>query len=340
MARPPRLQDIADRVGVSVSTVSRALSGRPGPGETLRAEILRVAQSMGAPDHGRKVASALRKATVILWRQFLLDSNNDYFNAVYDGVRREAAAHGIILETCLLDRDNPSVAEVPTMLAQAQGVLSLGIDGGPWRDWLAACNKPAVICSGRDREMRIDSVAPAWRDGARLATEHLIGLGHRAIAFVCTLDRTASRRRLEGVLDAFAEAGIPYDPTVNLIEIPDAGAETARAAFLGDMRARLDGITAAFCSPDSTAMGLISACLETGLAVPGALSVIGFDDMPTASLFHPGITTVHVDRTELGRAALRRLVARALHPDADQRHVEIGVRLVSRSSTGPAPLRP
>lgn len=337
MAKPVRLQDIASRLGVSVSTVSRALSGRPGPGETLRAEILRVAESMGGPNRSRRVVTALRKVTVVIWRQYLLDSNNDFYNAVYDGVRREAAAQGVILESCLLDHKKGIPDIVPKMLVNSQGVISLGIDSRPWLDWLSGINIPVVICSGKDREMKFDSVSPAWRDGARLATRHLIGLGHRRIAFVGALDRTASNMRLEGFIEAFSEAGIQFDKATSLVELTDAGAEAVRTAFLGDLRGRLAGVTAALCAPDSAAMGLISACLETGISVPNDLSVVGFDDMPTASLFHPGITTIHVDRTGLGRAAFQRLAARTLHPDDGQEHIEFGVTLVVRGSSGAAP---
>jgi len=331
------LKEIASRLGISVSTVSRALAGRPGPGETLRAEIIRVAESMGGPGRSRWAVTALRKATVVIWRQYLLDSNNDFFNAVYDGIRREAAAQGVILESVLLDRDKAIPDRIPQILVNSQGIISLGIDGASWLDWLSAIEKPVVICSGKDRSMRFDSVVPAWRDGARLAARHLIDLGHRNIAFVGALDRTASHCRLEGFMDAMKEAGLCFDRQTNLVEIVDGGAEAVRSAFLGDLNGRLAKASAVFCAPDSAAMGLISACLETGISVPGDVSVVGFDDMPTAALFHPGITSVHVDRPELGRMAFRRLAARTLHPDEVRTNTELGVSLVVRSSTAAAP---
>lgn len=331
-----RLEDIANRLGVSVGSVSRALAGKPGPGETLRAEILRVAGSMGWSVKGPRADGVLRTASVLIRQSYLLDSNNDFFNAVYDGVRREAAAQGVILSGCLIDSSDSAPETVAGRLRESDGVLALGVDSASWRAALRALGKPVVLCCGHDPDMRLDSVSPAWRDGARIATAHMIGLGHRRILFIGALDRTASRRRLEGYFDALREAGIGVDQERDVIDVGDASAEAVRAAALGPLRGRIAAASAAFCAPDSAAMGLISACLESGIAVPQALSVVGFDDMPTAALFHPGVTTVHVRREELGRVALRRLIARARNPSETARRIDLGGHLVERGSTAKA----
>ena len=335
MTRKVRLQDIADQIGVSVGTVSRALAGRPGPGDALRAEIIRVASGMGWPRGGRRPVQVLRTVTLMAWHQYLLDVGNDFFNAVLEGIRKEASIHGILLKSCLLDKETARPGGAAKQLVDTDGILSLGIDGPEWREMLTTLKLPIVLTVGEDPDMILDCVNPASRLGARLATRYLLENGHRRIVHLSPFDRTAAFHRLEGFRGAMRDGGITFDEKVHLMPVVGMEADQVRRELVARGPERLLRYSAVFCASDTAAMGVIAACRDLDIRVPEDVSVIGFDDMPLAALFHPGLTTIKVGRRQIGRQAVRCLIERAAHPDGAAWALTLGVSLVVRGSTAP-----
>ena len=173
--------------------------------------------------------------------------------------------------------------------------------------------------------------------GARQAVEHLLALGHRTIGYIGVTDRLQSnRRRLAAYRDTLAAAGIAGDDAWARI-IParhDASSDDVLAgqALLPELLRT--GVTAVFCYNDMIAVGVLLACRELGLAVPGQLSVVGYDDVELAGYVTPPLTTIHQPKLRLGELAMQMLL-----DILDGRPVQnqvLPTALVVRASTAPA----
>jgi LacI family repressor for deo operon, udp, cdd, tsx, nupC, and nupG len=192
---------------------------------------------------------------------------------------------------------------------------------------------PAVFVGARPRDEAVSSVALDDRGAARDATCHLIELGHQRIAMVTgPMSEDCSQDRCQGFEDALQAAALAYDP-----ELVVAGDWSASSGYqaLQQLVSRTKLPSAVFAQNDRMAVGVIQAAREMGLDVPGALSVIGVDDMPLASYFDPPLSTMSQDTQAIGRAAARLLIRAVEQPQTSYQHLLISAELISRVSTGP-----
>jgi DNA-binding LacI/PurR family transcriptional regulator len=359
------LQTIADAVGVSRMTVSNAYSRPTKLSPELRARILAVADDLGyvGPD---PAARALAKGAtgvvgvlfnVMLRNVFAEEVTTAFLGAVADGLV------GSGLSLALLTTDDAGgwipARDVPM---DATLVFTSGFDA-PAMGWLRKRGLPLVLVD-QEPVPGVAAVNVDDHEGARLAANHLLALGHWRIGIVSVamaepygLQETGiaadplvpesfiTRQRMGGWLDALTSAGVtpvvvkqpkrPYRPEIDgyaaLTMLLDADPE----------------ITGVLCFSDRFAAGVLAAALDRGLTVPGDLSIIGFDDGPVASNSRPTLTTVRQDLAGKGHAAAEGLIAairaKAANktesapetPDA-ARHVVLPVELVVRESTGPS----
>lgn len=340
-AARPRLSDIAAAAEVSISTVSRALSGAPGISEDLRRRVIEVAGQLGyerVPANGVEQPTApIASLTVVTYTQYITDSTNDFYSAILTGVRGICAGFDVGLKSHLLEAGAPDLEACARTLDRidCEGILLLGLDEPQILNVVRRAGVPAVIVSGEDPEMQIDSVSPAFRAGANLATRHLIAQGHRRILHVNALRRSTCRKRLDGFLDALREAGIAQGEDM-IVNLPSYAVDVVEEVMTKRFRDTPPAATAVSCVTDSAAMGVIAALRNCGYAVPGDVSVIGFDDMPVSQFFSPGLTTVHVARETIGRTAVERLLQRVRDPGAPAWRIELGGHLVQRESVAAA----
>ncbi|MGB7963492.1 MAG: LacI family DNA-binding transcriptional regulator [Propionicimonas sp.] len=338
------LQSIADEVGVSRMTVSNAFSKPDQLSDALRERIMAVADRLGylGPDpSARSLATGTTGTIGVLWAGRLRDSLSDEVSARFLGaIADELAPDGLAL-TLL-----PSQAEGPVVPAR-----DVAMDGAiafscrrdlPALVWLQRRGLPLVYVDlPGEPSVTIDD-----RGGARLAAQHLIDLGHHRIAIVMSGigavpgvvtsvetidDNLVVRERLAGWLEALGAAGI-----VPVMVCQPSAYDDARPAAR-DLLARAPEVTGVLCLTDVLAHDVIAVAHELGRAVPGDLSVVGFDDHPLAA--RAGLTTVRQDVDAKGRAAaqaLRREVTRRDDPDSPRgRSRRLEVELVVRQSTGP-----
>jgi DNA-binding LacI/PurR family transcriptional regulator len=170
--------------------------------------------------------------------------------------------------------------------------------------------------------------------GARLATRHLLDLGHATVHHVTgPADSTEARSRIEGWRAELAAAGATVPDVVRGDWTATSGNAAGRALL--ERMSNGEEVTAVFVANDQMALGLLAALHEAGLSIPDQISVVGFDDLPESPYFVPPLTTVRQDFTELGRRGIRlvldRLAGGNPHPDPVQPTLEI------RASTAPPP---
>ena len=320
------LRDVAEAVGVSISTASRALSGAPGISGDVRSRIQSAAERLN-------YASALvGTATVISDLQVSDGSAGEFMLAVQRGMEKRARESGLTLS---VTHAGPSSMTWLEPDDGTSGYLLLSMQREDIIQHLCSRAVPAVIVNGREPLMRLDAVAPANRTGGYLGARHLLQLGHTRILMLAHSPRPTIRDRMAGSRKAMQEVGLG-DPGDLVIELEAMRSDLAYAA----VNERIAGkggpdFTAILCYNDSCAFGAIAALTEAGLSVPSDVSVVGFDDIPTAALISVPLTTIRVDAEDIGARSVSRLIERIRSQDNLATYTETAVSLVVRDSTGP-----
>jgi DNA-binding LacI/PurR family transcriptional regulator len=340
--RPPtvatrRIQqrEIAARAGVSISTVSRVLNNVAGISAALQQRVLAAATELGYQGEPTRRLGQLQN--VGLFTSLPAAASLDPFHAdVLNGVEAECGRQGIHLNYATLGQTQARTEFVLDRLRQnpVDGLLLMSVDDPGLTRQLLALDLRIVMINVDQRELPVDTFLPDNRYGTLLAMRHLIGHGHRRIAHITWPERRTIRRRYEAYQAALDEAGIAYAPEL-IVEAP-INAENAYEAMKCRLTSGELDFTAVFCANDLAAIGAMRALQEAGLRIPEDVSVVGFDDLTTTAFLSPPLTTVRVERGELGALAVRRLIERAAAPQFTPIRVELACRLIERQSTARA----
>ena len=251
-----RLQELAERHGVSVSTASRALSGKPGVSPELRRNLVEAAREVGYPLPGTLQG---KEVLVAASRAAITDYDRNLFTAqVLAGMRERAAALGLVLRTTTLRDNEPEALEAMLASDRPGAIVLLTVDEPEVLALVHATGLPAVLVNGDDPWMRLDSIAPCNRSAARLATDHLLACGHRDLLFLQRPGRTTIQRRLEGWRDALHAAGLPADDA-RVLCVADWLPELAEEALGRHLDAGGAPFSAILCAGDSLAGGAVAA---------------------------------------------------------------------------------
>ncbi|WP_432520843.1 LacI family DNA-binding transcriptional regulator [Kineococcus sp. SYSU DK006] len=344
--RPHRPRDkttlatIAASAGVSVATVSKVVNGR----DDVAAETRALVEDLLAR-HDYTPPSARRATTLSSTVEFLIDGDfSAYATQVVDGVVEAAGDSGAAVVVGLL-RDARSNRLPSTPRAWARGMAAAGRTGvivvtgeltAAHVDALAAVRLPLVVIDPLNLpRTEVTSVGSTNFNGGVSATQHLLQLGHRAIAYVGgPPGASCNQARLHGYRAAMESAGlVPREE-----HVLNEGFHYDVGRRLG---ARLLALperpTAVVGGCDAISLGIMEAARVEGLRIPDDLSVTGFDDTDLAAMAAPPLTTIRQPLREMGRVALRTVLRMAGGEALDSHHVELATELVVRGSTAPPP---
>ncbi|SHM33285.1 transcriptional regulator, LacI family [Roseibium suaedae] len=322
------LKDIADAVGVSISTASRALKGMPGISSEVRSRIQQAAERLnyaGTSQPGGVL-------TVLSDLHLAESATGEFMQAVQAGMEKRARELGLPMSMQLV---NPAAMRQLDPDAATSGYLLFSMQHEDIVSLLHERGIPAVIVNGREPLMRLDAVAPANRTGGYLGARHLTQLGHTRILRLTHSPRPTIRDRMAGCVKAMLDAGLEdHDDLV--VELEAMRTHLAYQAIKQRIEAQgSPDFTAILCCNDACAFGAIAALNEAGINVPGDVSVVGFDDIPTAALNSVPLTTIHVDAEDIGARSVNRLLERVRGQDHLATYTETAVSLVVRESTAP-----
>lgn len=266
---------------------------------------------------------------------------SSYFTQIVRGIDAAVASIGydLMLYTTHAHTEAESRHAAELASGPADGLIFvLAVDPSKYVDILRRQGTPFVMLDHSHELPGTTFVVAANRSGAREAIDHLIGLGHRRIGLITGKPGVSSaRERLVGYRESLDAAGIEYDRRLVVTgDFLEARGQEAAAELL----ALDEPPTAIFTSSDTAAFGALRAARAAGLLVPRDLSIVGFDDIPEASIVTPALTTVRQPLMEMGATAVRLLRRLMDEPDATSRRTELATELVVRDSTGPAPRTP
>jgi LacI family transcriptional regulator, galactose operon repressor len=330
------IRDVAASSGVSTATVSRVLAGIGSPKPATVEAVMRAVEELHYRPSG--VARSLRMRRTRTFGLIVTDIQNPFFPELVQAADLEARGRGysILLGSAAYD-ESRAMHYLDLMVdRRVDGLIiaSSQLSEASWA-WLASSPVPLVVVNAELSDRAINLVTSDNAGGARLATEHLLGLGHRKLAYIRGAEAfTADVPRLTGFREACRAAGVPVEDTPELRG--DGQFEGGEQAVAGLIR---DGcqVTAIACYNDVTAIGALRALRSAGLRVPADVSVVGCDDIAAASWVSPALTTVAQQKTEMGRIAVERLISIVEEPDraVPPETVRLPMVLQIRESTGP-----
>lgn len=333
-SRRVRLEDVAKICNVSLSTVSRALSGEKGVQSKTRERILEVARKINylipKSVDGKKIILAVSTAAMID------HARNQFSLYVLDGltIRAEELNISIVTYPVTNAEEAAKLVGMVSKSADILGVLSLTVDDESILSALRDLGTPVVLINSVDSQMRLSSVTPSNRFGARVAAEHLLQLGHRRILFLMRPGRDTIAQRLLGWRDALHRFGV-MDEGELVVEVEDWLPELAGQAVEARIRERGLDFTAILAAGDSLAIGAMLELRRQDIPVPDAVSVVGMDDLPQVAFMTPPLTTMHIPMREMGAAAINLLQSGVSSNSLPPCRIELACRLVERSSTAP-----
>jgi DNA-binding LacI/PurR family transcriptional regulator len=329
-----QMADIARMAGVSTATVSRALAGSALVNENTRTRIEALAKSLnytinvGAQNlrlgASKTIAVVLpydAAAKQAVYDPFFLSMLGSLTNALTD------AGYDVLLSRVEASRLD-SIGNL-FHSGRALGIIVIG----QWHahaqlNSLAASGVPMVVWGARMTEQVYSSVGSDNLTGGFAATEHLLSLGRKRIAFIGDAELPEVTQRYHGYLEAHRARGLEADPALTL-KVPFLPDPTRVAvARLVASRVPFDGI---FAASDLLAMTAISTLSSEGLTVPQQVSVVGYDDIDIAQHFHPALTTVRQPVTEAGRVMLGELLQLVAGKQTEP--IQLATQLVVRAST-------
>lgn len=339
---PPTLEEVARLAGVSRSTVSRVVNGHPNVRPEVRERVWEVIRQTGYQPHAAARSLVTRRTRVIglMIPQAVTTLFTDpYFPILMRGVADACNAHNYHLMLSLFSQRQIRDSRTHQDQLYQQVLRGRYLDGvvvssapldDPIFPRLLEENVPFVIV-GRYPHERVSYVDVDNVVGARMAVEHLLRLGHERIATITgPPNMCAGQDRLEGYRQALAARGIPVDE--RLIAEGDFTEQGGRTAM---QRLLPHRPTAVFAASDMMAVGALKTIREAGLSVPEDIALVGFDDVPLASMVDPPLTTVRQPIEQLGSMAVELLISLLENPGGDSVHrVVLPTELVIRASCG------
>ena len=330
------ISEVAKRAGVSPASVSRHMSGgKVGGAARIDAAIKDLNY------RPNQLARGLRSGRHSCVGVIVPDITNPLFAELVDGIESVFAADNVRV-LLANSKEDPAreAALVADLASRTDGLILIPpIETDPVLNEGALVGVPVVLVdrvlsTGAD----VDSVVVDNRQGAQLAAEHLISLGHTQIALISgPLSSFPGRERHEAFLQTLSDFGQPARPEhIRLSDFRAEGGTTSMASLLDE---RVPP-TAVFCANNLMTIGALRLLKDRGVLIPDEVSIVGFDDLDLSELLSPPLTVIDRATFTLGSSAAELLRARLATPDRARQHLTLPVELVVRGSTTKPAQRP
>ena len=327
------IKDVAAKAEVSIATVSHVLNGTRATRQHTRDRVLTAIRELGYSQN--QAARNLARGTSSLLGLIISDIRNPFFPEITAAFQDQALGHdmdALVLNTNYdAQRTAKSVRRLLALQVPGVAVLTSQIDPSVI-DILASHRIAAVYLDLGKVDKAVSNIVIDYESGILQALEHLTGLGHRRIAYIGgPPDMHSIARRKKAFADGASRLGLDAVPMIDS-DFTVKGGYFACGKLLNN-----SSPTAIVAGNDLTAIGILHRAYDGGLRVPQDLSVVGFDDIVFAEYTQPALTTVAVQRSEIGKIAFQALWAMMADPELNGRELRVGTRLVCRqSSAAPA----
>ncbi len=340
MSSQMTIQQIAELAEVSRSTVSRVLNDHPSVRPEVRDRVLQVIGEQGyAPQAAARSLASKRTNTLglLIPRSAAIIFSDPFFGQVIQGMTEASSKRGYFLMLTMVSGAMEHDFYKRVLRSRSvDGLLMVSSDiDDPILPLLIKDDLPLLLIGDHPYLNPVNWIDSENREGARIATTHLVGLGHRRIAAITGfLQMSSAIDRFNGYKQALLEANLPV--LAELIEHGDytqeSGYQAMRRLLLATPRP-----TAVFAANDMMAMGALRAIHEAGLSVPNDVAMVGFDDIPMAAFANPPLTTMRQPIAEMGALAANTLIDQLENLAEPGAQIRLPTKLVVRNSCGATP---
>jgi DNA-binding LacI/PurR family transcriptional regulator len=343
MKKRPTIRDVAEKAGVSIATVSFVLNKRPGEAisERVRKRVTKAAEQLAyhPSASARGLATQRTRNLALVSYRDPSAIANPFYSFVVQGIIKETTRREYNLLFSFVDDIYEGAKDLPQAVRErnAEGVLVMHLTS---KEMATDIQQLGVPIAAIDVYPHLDDAFCVDIDnvqGAKLATNHLLELGHRRLGFIYGApERVSIAQRADGFREALAEAGLGRASASALYECEQLNHDSGYARAK-ELLASPKPPTGIVCANDELAAGVLRAAYELGVSVPRQLSVVGFDNIVMSDYSNPPLTTVGIDKEEMGRRAVAGLLDLVEKKATSLEVVRMHVDLVVRKSTGPAP---
>lgn len=329
MSKNVKMKDIAEKLGVSIVTVSKALSNKQGVSDELRAKIKEIAIDMGYKSSvtNNKNENYTYNIGVIVAQKYM-DAENSFYFTIYNNIVKQLSNYNYYALLEVIDKDKESENNVPNIILDKRidGIIILGQMEENYTKTICKQGIPVIFLDFYDRHFSVDSVIGDNIYSAYAITNYLIEHGHRNIGYVGNIHSNRSiLDRYLGYSKALLENGIDINKEF-IIDDRD----TNGAFYEFKLPANLP--TAFVCNSDKTAYYFIRYLNKIGLSVPNDISIVGFDDDIHARICNPAITTVQIDIDKMAKKCISNIIKKIKNPVAKADNSIIAGNIVIRQS--------
>lgn len=326
------INDIADKLGISKSTVSKGLGDAADVSEEMRRKILETAVELGYVNKRRQ--KRVRKLCILV-ENMDFNTSNQFGHDIVLGFKQMAEPDGWTVDVIPIDMELQKGVPYGVFMMQngyhAAFILGLSLLD-PWMKEFRTSRIPAVLYDNYIKDNpTVASVGCDSHEGFDLAVRYLKGLGHKKIGLISgPLESYILKARYNAYLGALDKHGLEINE--NYIGL-DYYVNVSTKTYIPKLLAQ--GVTAILFSHDVRAISAITECMERGIRIPGDVSIIGFDDLPMTAHTSPALTTIRQDRVAIGKCGFYALSC--LLNKVTIGSILLRAPLVIRDSTGPAP---
>ncbi len=339
---PPTIKDVAKKANVSIATVSLAIHDNPRiSDETKRKVMLAIKELNYHPSRPARGLVSQKTGNI----GFIISENHflrsePFYTQIFLGAEFEAHNYDYYVLLTAVPEPLPKKIKLPRFVLErnVDGIIIAGRIPAKYLKLLEEQQIPIVFVDYFPEAYESNAVLIDNFSGGKMATEHLVSLGHKNIAFIGgDFTHPSIRNRFDGYKSALEQHHIVFTENQYIIDESGTARENGYRGAKKIMEKSKE-ISAIFACNDAIAIGVLQYLQEEGIAVPEQISLIGFDDVDVAARITPALTTIAVPKYELGCEAVR-LMNRTLDTkNIISNTVVVGVELIKRNSTGIAPV--
>lgn len=331
MEKRVRMVDIAEKMGVSTFTVSKALSGKEGVSEEMREEVRRVAEEMGYQVKNRAKSESVSKGMKfgILTRSKYIEQGQSFYWSLYERMLYHLNAGGHIGILEFISEEIETKLLLPKFIQTEiiNGLILMGKFSKNYRNMLTEAKIPFVCLDMFDAECRQDTVISDGYYGMYFVTRYLLQMGHRDIVFLGRVGATYSiTDRYFGFCKAMQEAGLQVTPEMVL---PDRDENDMLQISIEQLHHMP---TAFACNCDNSAYYLMQKLQAKGYRIPDDISIVGFDNYILSEMTTPKMTTYEVNLDKMALASIQQLQQRLAEPERPWEQLIISGHFIQRDS--------
>lgn len=324
------MKDIANKLGVSSVTVSKALNDKEGVSDNLKLKIKKVAGEMGYRFNSaaKSIKDGLSYNIGVMIPQRFTGMNDSFYLRVYQEIAVQLDHYGYFGILNILSSDDEEELNFPRVYSESKvdGIIILGQISKKYIETVQNMDLPKLFLDFYDEHAMIDSIVTDNFYGAYELTNYLIQNGHRDIAYVGNVYSTSSiQDRFLGYYKSLLEHGLKFEDRLLLNDRDERG-------YYIDIELPDNLPTAFVCNCDQVAYNLCERLTEAGYRIPEDCSVVGFDNDIYATLNSPPLTTVEVDIEQMARTAVKAIMEKVSNPNRRNGRVLVQGKIIYRNS--------